>query len=105
MKQVKFLFIGIYLFPRNISIFLLRMYRRIISPLYGEVCRYYPSCSHYSLLLFQEHGFLKSILLTSLRILRCHPWAEGGIDDIPQRKRKRFAINSMGFVVCNSNGR
>ena len=61
----------------------LRLYRLVISPLYGDVCRYYPSCSAYSLRAVQVHGAVKGTWLTARRLLRCHPWAAGGYDPVP----------------------
>jgi len=71
------------LVPRNACIVLLDLYRAAISPLYGDVCRYYPSCSRYALTAIQEHGAVRGLWLTARRLLRCHPWAKGGIDDVP----------------------
>lgn len=88
------------LLPRNICVLLLRVYRAIISPLYGQVCRYYPSCSRYALEAIQLHGVVKGIWLGTRRIARCHPWAAGGIDDVPERDRpNRVVITRFGFVV------
>lgn len=64
---------------------LIRMYQMTISKLIGPVCRYYPSCSHYGLKAVQIHGAGKGSLLAAWRILRCHPWAVGGIDEVPAR--------------------
>lgn len=61
----------------------LRVYRRLISPLYGDVCRYYPSCSAYALESVQRHGTVKGAWLTVRRLARCHPWAPGGVDLVP----------------------
>ncbi len=80
------------LVPRNVCVIILRAYRTVISPLYGDVCRYYPSCSHYALNAIQTHGVLKGIWLGSLRIARCHPWAAGGIDDVPQNTRRTYTV-------------
>jgi len=85
--------------PRNLVVLLLKGYRAVISPLYGDVCRYYPSCSHYTLQAVQHHGVLRGSWLGGRRILRCHPWAEGGIDDIPQRRHPHFTVNRFGFAV------
>ena len=68
------------LLPRNLGVLLLRGYRAVISPLYGDVCRYYPSCSAYALGAIQQHGVVKGIALGTWRIARCHPWAKGGVD-------------------------
>jgi putative membrane protein insertion efficiency factor len=88
------------LLPRNLVVLLLRFYRAVISPLYGDVCRYYPSCSAYGLQAVQEHGVVVGGFLTVRRILRCHPWAAGGIDDVPRRKTQRYALTRFGFVVA-----
>jgi uncharacterized protein len=62
---------------------LLRLYRLLISPLYGNVCRYYPSCSAYALRAVEVHGAARGSWLTVRRLLRCHPWAPGGYDPVP----------------------
>ena len=64
---------------------LIRIYQMTISKLIGPVCRYYPSCSHYGLEAIKVHGAGKGSLLAAWRILRCHPWAAGGIDEVPAR--------------------
>ena len=62
---------------------LLKLYRLVISPLYGNVCRYYPSCSAYALRAVSVHGAVKGSWLAARRLLRCHPWAAGGYDPVP----------------------
>lgn len=62
---------------------LLRAYRALISPLYGQVCRYHPSCSAYALTAVREHGSLRGSWLAVRRLVRCHPWAAGGYDPVP----------------------
>ena len=61
----------------------LKAYRLLISPLYGNVCRYYPSCSAYALRAVSVHGAIKGSWLTGRRLLRCHPWSPGGYDPVP----------------------
>jgi uncharacterized protein len=63
---------------------LLKAYRLLISPLYGNVCRYYPSCSAYALRAVSVHGAVKGSWLAARRLLRCHPWAPGGYDPVPR---------------------
>jgi putative membrane protein insertion efficiency factor len=58
-------------------------YRLVISPLYGNVCRYWPSCSAYALQAVQMHGAAKGSWLAVRRLARCHPWASGGYDPVP----------------------
>ena len=68
---------------KHLLIGLLRLYRAVVSPLYGDVCRYYPSCSAYALEAVQRHGSVRGTWLTVRRLARCHPWAEGGVDHVP----------------------
>jgi putative membrane protein insertion efficiency factor len=94
---------GILLLPRNIVVALLRVYRAVISPLYGDVCRYYPSCSAYALEAVQQHGVGVGGFLAARRVARCHPWAEGGVDDVPPAHSHHFHVNRLGFVVVESS--
>lgn len=84
--------------PRNVCIAVLVAYRAVVSPLYGDVCRYYPSCSRYALEAIQQHGVVRGVWLGLRRIARCHPWAPGGVDDIPEPAR-RAVTTRHGFVV------
>jgi putative membrane protein insertion efficiency factor len=91
----------VLLAPRNLCVLILKGYRAVISPLYGDVCRYYPSCSHYAMQAIQQHGVVRGVWLGTRRIARCHPWAEGGIDDVPEHAHDRHAITRFGFVVAS----
>ena len=71
----------------------LRLYRLLISPLYGQVCRYYPSCSEYALDAVRIHGSIRGSWLTVCRLARCHPWAPGGVDKVPPRKERRARVS------------
>lgn len=64
---------------------LIRLYQVTLSPMLGPVCRYYPSCSHYGHQAITVHGAGKGTLLTGWRLLRCNPWARGGVDLVPPR--------------------
>ena len=68
---------------KHVLIALLRAYRLLISPLYGQVCRYHPTCSAYALEAVTRHGSVKGSWLALRRLLRCHPWALGGYDPVP----------------------
>ena len=74
---------------KYLLIFLLRLYRLLISPLYGQVCRYYPSCSAYALESVSRHGSVRGSWYALRRLARCHPWAAGGVDLVPPARTPR----------------
>ena len=61
-------------------IFVIKCYRCFIGPFFYGKCRFYPTCSEYALLVIEKHGIMKGGLLTVKRLLKCHPWHEGGCD-------------------------
>ena len=67
---------------------LIRVYQLVISPLTPPSCRYYPSCSAYALTSLRRFGPIKGTWLAARRLLRCHPWAAGGVDHVPERPRR-----------------
>ncbi|WP_344794882.1 membrane protein insertion efficiency factor YidD [Litoribacillus peritrichatus] len=62
---------------------LITVYQWCISPLLGNNCRFYPSCSEYTIIALKKHGVLKGSWLAVKRISRCHPWSDGGFDYVP----------------------
>jgi len=68
---------------KQIIITLIRLYQRLLSPLLGPRCCYYPSCSQYAREAVEIHGPFKGTWLAIKRISRCHPLAEGGHDPVP----------------------
>jgi len=64
---------------------LIGFYRYFISPLWGNCCRFYPSCSKYAEEALIEHGVVQGSWLTMKRLGRCHPWHRGGVDPVPKR--------------------
>ena len=68
---------------KYILIGLLRAYRFAISPLYGQVCRYHPSCSAYALESVTVHGSIRGSWYAVRRLTHCHPWVAGGYDLVP----------------------
>jgi uncharacterized protein len=62
-------------------------YQRLVSPLLGPRCRFYPSCSSYAVEAITVHGALRGSYLALRRLLRCHPWNPGGLDPVPPRAR------------------
>ena len=95
----------VWLLPRNVCVLILRVYRAVISPLYGDVCRYYPSCSSYAMQSIQHYGVFRGTWMGARRLARCHPWSEGGIDDVPLREHEHIAMTGFGFVVSHSHGK
>ncbi|MEY4457484.1 MAG: hypothetical protein RIS25_77 [Actinomycetota bacterium] len=89
----------VVLSPRNAGVAVLLVYRKVVSPLYGQVCRYHPSCSAYGLGSVQQFGLIRGSLMAAWRILRCNPWARGGIDDVPDRMEGNFPLSRFGFVL------
>lgn len=85
--------------PRNLAIAFMRAYRRVISPLYGDVCKYYPSCSRYALEAYQQRSFFIATALVLWRLLRCNPFSNGGVDDVPAGKRD-VKLTGYGFVIA-----
>ena len=61
----------------------IRFYQRFISPMTPPSCRYHPTCSAYTVQAIQWYG-LRGAWMGLLRILRCHPWARGGLDPVPE---------------------
>jgi putative membrane protein insertion efficiency factor len=64
---------------------LIGFYRLFISPLLGQHCRYYPSCSQYAQQAIEIHGAGQGLWLAIKRLARCHPWHEGGVDPVPEK--------------------
>jgi len=61
---------------------LIKFYKFLISPFLGHSCRYFPTCSDYSIEAFKNFGLLKGLYLSFKRILSCHPWSDGGFDPL-----------------------
>jgi putative membrane protein insertion efficiency factor len=70
---------------RTVLIALIRAYQYAISPLLGQRCKYYPSCSSYAIDALREHGAIRGLGLASWRLLRCNPFSNGGYDPVPER--------------------
>ena len=68
---------------KYVLMLLIRIYRKLISPLFPPCCRYYPTCSAYALQAVERFGAVRGLYLAVSRLLRCHPWARGGIDEVP----------------------
>jgi len=62
---------------------LLRLWQLLISPVYGQTCRFYPSCTAYAMQAVDRHGLVRGGWLAVRRLARCHPWNPGGVDHVP----------------------
>ncbi|WP_296666430.1 membrane protein insertion efficiency factor YidD [Demequina sp.] len=71
---------------------LIRGYQLVISPLTGPTCKYYPSCSHYGIEAVRAHGAFVGSGLAAWRVLRCNPWSNGGVDDVPAPGERLFRL-------------
>jgi len=60
----------------------IRVYQRILSPVLGSRCKYYPSCSEYAAQAISRFGILRGLVLAGWRLLRCNPWSHGGFDPV-----------------------
>lgn len=69
--------------PRQPLIWAVQGYRLLLKPWLGNSCRFEPTCSAYTLLALQQHGAWRGTVLGGRRLLRCHPWCEGGHDPVP----------------------
>jgi len=67
---------------KSVFLFLIRLYRRYLSPLFPPTCRFVPTCSAYALEAFQTKGTLRALWMTVVRILKCHPFHPGGYDPV-----------------------
>ena len=67
---------------KSVGIALIKVYRRFISPMLPSSCRFTPSCSLYTLQAIEKYGLLKGGLMGARRLLRCHPFSEGGYDPV-----------------------
>ena len=70
---------------------LVRTYRLLFSPWVGAGCRFHPTCSAYALEALERHGAAGGTYLAARRILRCHPWCDGGADPVPAEPLRIFA--------------
>jgi len=74
---------------RQLVLLLLQAYKRAISPWLPPACRYLPTCSEYALEAVADYGVLRGGAMALLRLLRCHPFAQGGYDPVRGNHRSR----------------
>jgi putative membrane protein insertion efficiency factor len=68
---------------KHIILKLIRMYKLLLSPLFGQRCRFYPTCSEYTSQAIEKHGLMKGLFFGTKRLLKCHPFHKGGVDFVP----------------------
>jgi hypothetical protein len=71
---------------RSLAIIPIRVYQKVFSPLFGQRCRYYPSCSEYAAQAIGRFGILRGLVLAGWRLLRCNPWSDGGFDPVEDQR-------------------
>lgn len=71
---------------RWIVVFPIRAYQRVLSPAFGDRCKYYPSCSEYAAQAVVRFGILRGLVLAAWRLLRCNPWSHGGYDPVERQR-------------------
>lgn len=74
--------------PRQLFLWSIRGYQLTLSPMLGAHCRFYPSCSCYAHTAIERFGIVRGIWLGCRRLLRCHPFADGGYDPVPDKRLK-----------------
>lgn len=65
---------------------LIHGYSYLVSPWLGNHCRFYPTCSSYAVTAIERFGVLRGSAMAITRLLRCHPWSPGGIDQVPEKE-------------------
>ena len=76
---------GLWFAPKNLLLWLLRGYKRAVSPMFLPSCRYVPTCSDYAAEAIDKFGAARGTALAIWRLLRCHPFVRGGFDPVPGR--------------------
>lgn len=67
----------------RVFIILIRAYQYVLSPMLGQRCKFYPSCSNYAIEALRTHGAIRGTGLATWRIMRCNPFSNGGVDPVP----------------------
>lgn len=73
---------------KKLAIMIIDLYKILISPLLGQHCRYYPTCSTYAKYCFNKFSFSQALWYSAKRILGCHPFSSGGVDQVPSFRTK-----------------
>ncbi|MGZ4167713.1 MAG: membrane protein insertion efficiency factor YidD [Solirubrobacteraceae bacterium] len=71
---------------RRLVVLPIRAYQLLLSPMTGDRCKYYPSCSEYAAQAINRYGILRGLVLAGWRLLRCNPWSRGGFDPVEEQR-------------------
>jgi len=77
-------------------VFLIQLYRHMVSPLRPATCRFVPTCSQYAVDALTEYGLIRGSWLSAVRLAKCGPWHRGGWDPIPDRHECRASFEGAG---------
>lgn len=83
---------------RQLLVWIMRGYQILLSPMLGQCCRFYPSCSNYAIEALRVHGAARGSLLAAWRVCRCNPYNHGGFDPVPPAPPKNSSTAARG---CN----
>lgn len=89
-------------FPERALIGVLRVYRLLLSPWLGNQCRFEPTCSLFAIAALERHGAAGGSYLALRRVLRCHPWCDGGFDPVPAQAPRFWRHRSHGAASAVS---
>ena len=82
-------------------VFLIQLYRHMVSPLRPASCRFVPTCSQYAVDALTEYGLIRGSWLAAARLAKCGPWHRGGWDPIPERLPNRRSCRTG----CDDDGK
>jgi hypothetical protein len=70
----------------RVLIAFIRVYQFLLSPMLGQRCKFYPTCSNYAIEALRVHGAVRGAGLATWRVMRCNPFSNGGVDPVPPRR-------------------
>ena len=86
---------------KTLLVWVLRGYQLLLSPMLGQKCRFYPTCSNYAIEALRVHGAARGSLLAARRVCKCHPWHEGGVDMVPPAGKHKQHESPPAARGCN----
>ncbi|MFI5110507.1 MAG: membrane protein insertion efficiency factor YidD [Terriglobales bacterium] len=86
-----------------LALWLLRLYKRWVSPAFPPSCRYVPTCSEYAMEAVERYGVLRGGIMAAWRLLRCHPFVKGGYDPVAKDRTFRNTVQRMEPPALTTN--